>query len=1563
MADPSGIGANSLFFKSYDPDEDLSNAAGNEAAATNEDQDPPAAELNPNRLMFPTQPRNTEPTLNVNRMYQYGEAEEQPASPTGQQVTKKKPAFVYEAPEDSFVPPSTIHHQAHKSTTKEDDDYYYEEEEGDFVESSGIQDHYRPNENPEPSPSARDDAAFSLAYNNDAAAPSVLYPKPSTIAKVAFRQTAEKPQPGTHEVSFANQQGRELEPGSVISFGALQSTLAMAYDNERFFGDAYQELLREALKRMAHLSDAGYWEAPKKEMGFFGSLWRFFARLFMSMTVDQVNRLRFSRGIQYLIPFMSIYEAFTLGGVIRAFDSDGRDLDRFNLNLAFANRNTSRILVQNLNSRWDWVWHLSTQITNSRMFDLLSNLPFLGFLGFPATENFPASRDHAINGILRPVLEGSWITRFITGQESVVTFDSQAAAQNLGAESTGFETANRNQYGTLFGREKTNDFRLEHRLPTDESTVRTFMTSPVSTLLNNGIEHVLTNLAGHWKNMLYQENGNFGHQRMELLNPFEILRFHMPIVLHVLANLRGRNVWDMTTLGPFVFRLQNLNPANARQRGGDDVEQGQDVEIIGPCAAAQALIDELKDRIVPNVCGGVVSRMEPFVIWLDAMHEAVDELREEAEIVRSLVESVDTGVRIGNQFLKLVDWSTPPEHKLKKAIVDFIENKQTRGSVSEAAIGSALDKLAPKDERTLRELILKGHTSLGACKLLLGRTCTLLEREIRREQLDERMREFSIGPQLSSLADLDPNTWYWLDSKVVLCKKVLSGRVGFVDVETQESFTRPAESVVTSLQYYIPIAEAISRAQEVFMRIELDHIRKFSYGAFMEFGAPTNTKSLRSRLRRLLVLSQLYCSTLDNARFNVLSEVKWSVNKFKKSTDPAVSRLVPTCKPQNVTVLGGGPTGLLAAIQCVHNVILSGGRVKVYEGRDAFDQEASTFERAQIVRLDSRQIAMLRYHLGTHFEDVYIPSKGETDAHMGNSIPLQGFVEVTIKRLESMMLDAVIRLRSRDLLSYFAESKIVYTIPNSFTVKGSQLKVADEVFQGDKDSELMMVKKFLYKSQIEKDRLIPGSDYDIVLPREKQARLFRLQASDAVNDVYHFVPHTPGVRELFSSFGALPPIFHQGEGRVEPTTVVFSVGASERSVPYDSIKADSFQMDFTRSHVILAIGKPSNSPVHFKCTTEEPYAVCCIEGLKISLGMHNFGEKRWGNGIIDDIRSPSDANTRVVGDFTKSIVLKKIIERMDDKLKHEKAWKAHFEQLPDTFRDQVSGLDALISSELHKLRQSSLRRQRLQTRFFELGNNFYLGMELPREFDDWKGATVQRVAPLKPPTAPNSVQDIRKKLARALPHHLDRLWYEACFEIMAEGDVYNPGGRSKIPALYTIDQPFESSLGSLRKLDAFRLFTKKYRLASHDAGFSLIKSETSSEAFSIPSKTYVLDLATNTKREVLSLKPGELFQPVDTFEVIEKRGGSSVVRSSRGFVTTMSDSVRVIRCSDLARAPDGYSESKVALASFPVAHYISHRTLRLNRVRGRGGEDGFVTAYVGDAQTSPHFMVSWSKET
>jgi len=517
-----------------------------------------------------------------------------------------------------------------------------------------------------------------------------------------------------------------------------------------------------------------------------------------------------------------------------------------------------------------------------------------------------------------------------------VTFDRHTAAQNLAAGANGFEASNRNQHGTYFGREKTNEFRFEHRLPTDESIVRTFITSPASVMVNNGVEHVLRCLAKHWRNMLYQENGNFALQRMEQLDPFETLRFHMPEVLSVLHNLRGRNVWDTKVLGPFIKRLQYLNPDKIKRRSNDVEAGGEDLaEIYGPCAAAKKLVAELKEKIVPNVCGGVPSRVEPFDRWLNAMTDAIDELSKEAEAVKDFVASVDTGINLGYQLLKLVDWHVPSESRMKEAIVDYILGKNTvYEEMPSEVINTALEKLAPKDQRTLKELIQHDLKNVEAAKLLLGRTYSLMERELRRKALDDRILHLAKGNPTTT-DRLEKNKWYWVMTEIGLRSHVFKGHFGqnvrFTDVETniESSF----DESTLEVREYIPIAEAISRAQKAFMIVEVDHGKKFSYNAFMEFGSTERTTSLRSRLRRLIVLAQVQCPALDQARLNVLGEIRTSVEEMKASAKYEASRLIRECKPQNVTVLGGGPTGLLAGLHCVQNVILTGGVVRVFEVR------------------------------------------------------------------------------------------------------------------------------------------------------------------------------------------------------------------------------------------------------------------------------------------------------------------------------------------------------------------------------------------------------------------------------------------------------------------------------------------------------------------------------------------------------------------------------------------------------------------------------------------------------
>jgi hypothetical protein len=147
------------------------------------------------------------------------------------------------------------------------------------------------------------------------------------------------------------------------------------------------------------------------------------------------------------------------------------------------------------------------------------------------------------------------------------------------------------------------------------------------------------------------------------------------------------------------------------------------------------------------------------------------------------------------------------------------------------------------------------------------------------------------------------------------------------------------------IRTYVPVAEAISRAQKAFMTIELDHGKTFKYSAFMEF------TYLRIALRRLVVVSQMTCEELDNARLNLLRELQRSTHMqlapeelvpettyyisdpvtkafspFVFSEElgsgcPALSDLrrskIVKMPGQNMITVGGGPTGLLMSIHCV----------------------------------------------------------------------------------------------------------------------------------------------------------------------------------------------------------------------------------------------------------------------------------------------------------------------------------------------------------------------------------------------------------------------------------------------------------------------------------------------------------------------------------------------------------------------------------------------------------------------------------------------------------------------
>jgi hypothetical protein len=63
--------------------------------------------------------------------------------------------------------------------------------------------------------------------------------------------------------------------------------------------------------------------------------------------------------------------------------------------------------------------------------------------------------------------------------------------------------------------------------------------------------------------------------------------------------------------------------------------------------------------------------------------------------------------------------------------------------------------------------------------------------------------------------------------------------------------------------------------------------------------------------------------------------------------------------------------------------------------------------------------------------------------------------------------------------------------------------------------------------------------------------------------------------------------------------------------------------------------------------------------------------------------------TLIGGDFTKSVVLVPIDERMREKIYKDKIWKVHFDQLPELHDARVSSLHLIIRTEIKLLCFSS----------------------------------------------------------------------------------------------------------------------------------------------------------------------------------------------------------------------------------------------------------------------------------
>jgi hypothetical protein len=281
--------------------------------------------------------------------------------------------------------------------------------------------------------------------------------------------------------------------------------------------------------------------------------------------------------------------------------------------------------------------------------------------------------------------------------------------------------------------------------------------------------------------------------------------------------------------------------------------------------------------------------------------------------------------------------------------------------------------------------------------------------------------------------------------------------------------------------------------------------------------------------------------------------------------------------------------------------------------------------------------------------------------------------------------------------------------------------------------------------------------------------------------------------------------------------------------------------------------------------------------------MHSFGV------------TAGNKENSTVGDHTKMVRLQAVLDCMLVTIK-KKHWKMHFLQI---FGDSMPALEQLIIS-IKSLSEKSknFRRQTLHTRFFETCDNFYMGMELPHGYENWRKKTADDLAKVTKKKATASTDE--SPLA-TIGHHIDRLWFQSCLDVIREAGVYDPSALRRLPQLYLVNSYSDEDVDDLAVGDAFRVIEK----------------------------------------------PGE------RYEVVVKDEEYIFVRNVNGYMIKMKKDRQVCRQSDLTRSADGISESSVAVSTFSVEQFVNHRSARVNNEIG-----GYVFAFIGNEQATPHFMRS-----
>jgi hypothetical protein len=216
--------------------------------------------------------------------------------------------------------------------------------------------------------------------------------------------------------------------------------------------------------------------------------------------------------------------------------------------------------------------------------------------------------------------------------------------------------------------------------------------------------------------------------------------------------------------------------------------------------------------------------------------------------------------------------------------------------------------------------------------------------------------------------------------------------------------------------------------------------------------------------------------------------------------------------------------------------------------------------------------------------------------------PTQGFVEITIKDLESLLHTEVSRLWSKGLLSVCSESKARFDSTTQRLVKlGKHLKVGDSVIRkvdehGNTSRRQYTWKVFdlIYSQPLGLDDLQIHQEYAVYVRQENAVLPFELKSVCLQSRIYHFRSLTNGVADLEVNDRNLPSIYAkdtENHGDVHTVAVECTKPRVDGSVLRQEllmkdIRNEQFILDTGNCHVIEAIGKsiqkmPSCPPFGF----------------------------------------------------------------------------------------------------------------------------------------------------------------------------------------------------------------------------------------------------------------------------------------------------------------------------------------------------------------------------------------------